>query len=243
MALAGNFLDRVMQSTATTGTGAVTLGSAVLPYRTFAAAGAVDATVYWYLIEDGSTAWEVGYGTYTSSGTTLSRNLVASSTGSLLSLSGTATVACIAPARSMNFLGARVTKAADQTAANYTTEATVAWDSEVFDVGGWHDNVTDNSRLTVPSGYGINYVELTACVDTALGAADSWRLMYIRKNGTTTFGLHTFAEGGATLWGSTISSGPVSVVAGDYFEVRFSVETDTSITVNTNSFFAVKALG
>lgn len=244
MALTGNFLDRVMQGTATTGTGTMTLGSAISPYRTFADAGAVNATVYWYLIEDGSTAWEVGYGTYTSSGTTLSRTLVASSSGSLLNLSGTATVACNAPARSMNFLGARVTKAANQTTANYTVETALSWDSEIFDVGGWHDNVTNNTRLTVPAGYGIGYIELVGAIDTDLDTADRWHLLRILKNGTDTMAIQAFLEGGGSIFGTTVTSGPVSAVAGDYFELRYATESDTSVTVVVpNSFFSVKVLG
>ena len=77
--------DRVGQSTATTGTGTITLGSALSGYQALAAGD--NGKIVHYTIKDG-TAWETGYGTYTHSGTTLTRTLVASSTGSLISLSG-----------------------------------------------------------------------------------------------------------------------------------------------------------
>ena len=84
-------VNRARMTTATTGAGTITLGSAVSGYQTFAAAGVANTDVVSYAIEDG-TAWEVGTGTYTTVGTTLSRTLIQSSTGSLLVLSGSAQV-------------------------------------------------------------------------------------------------------------------------------------------------------
>lgn len=86
------YYDRVRMSTATTGTGTITLGSAVTGYQSFATAGVPNSTVVAYGIEDGNN-WEVGTGTYTSAGTTLTRVVSSSNNGgSAINLSGSAQV-------------------------------------------------------------------------------------------------------------------------------------------------------
>lgn len=52
-----------------------TLGVAVAPYQTFAAAGAVDGASYSYVAVEG-TKFECGHGTYTAAGTILSRDTI-----------------------------------------------------------------------------------------------------------------------------------------------------------------------
>ena len=67
--------DRVRETTTTTGTGTITLGGAATGFQSFSVIG--DANTTFYTIQLANTnEWEVGIGTYTSSGTTLSRDTI-----------------------------------------------------------------------------------------------------------------------------------------------------------------------
>jgi len=78
--------DRVKETSTTAGTGTITLDGAVAGFQSFSAVGNGNST-YYAIVDNATGAWEVGIGTYTSSGTTLSRTTVLSSSnsGSLVS--------------------------------------------------------------------------------------------------------------------------------------------------------------
>ena len=120
--------DRVKETTTTTGTGTITLAGAVAGFQSFSVVG--DGNTTHYAIESGVN-WEIGIGTYTATGTTLSRDTIleSSNSGSAISLSGTSTVFCTYPAeKSVNTddIGSTIqgydadTAKYDDTTANFT---------------------------------------------------------------------------------------------------------------------------
>lgn len=92
------FADLVQETTSTTGVGTLTLTGAVASFQTFATIGNANTT--YYKIKSGNDS-EVGLGTYTSTGTTLSRDTVLySSAGGTtkITVAAGATVICTYPA-------------------------------------------------------------------------------------------------------------------------------------------------
>jgi hypothetical protein len=82
--------DRVQENSTTSGTGTLTLSGAVPGFQSFAVIGNGNITFY-TIYDNVAQVWEVGIGTYTSSGTTLSRDTVlsnSSGTSSPISLAG-----------------------------------------------------------------------------------------------------------------------------------------------------------
>ena len=152
------FKDRVKETTATTGTGTVTLAGASAGFQSFSVIG--DANTTYYTLVSG-TDWEVGIGTYTASGTTLSRDTVleSSNAGSKITLAGTSDVFCTYPAEKAVVQDETNTAYVPQIAAsngvsltknNISSNFTIPTDYNGFAVGP--QTVDSGVAFTIPSG-------------------------------------------------------------------------------------------
>lgn len=223
--------DRVLETTTTTGTGTLTLAGAVSGYQSFAAVGNGN-TCYACIYDVDSVgnpngSWEVFSGTYTSSGTTLSRTsvLASSNSGSAVSFgSGTKRVLLTPPA------GRSLVSAALPTATRvlYATTDGVVTDSSnlTFDgttltaggLAGPGSSITSLNASNLSSGT-VNNARLDATL-TAFAAltiaADSLTI----GTGTdaftqTTFAANTFPakSSSGNLVAKTISDFGLTLVA------------------------------
>ena len=140
--------DRVKETTTSTGTTAVTLLGAATGYQSFSAIGNANVTYYTIAGQTGSE-WEVGIGTYTSSGTSLSRDtvLASSNSGSLVNFSaGTKDVWCDYPAKRAVIGG----EGYIENAATVNTSSTVNTGNNA--ISGGPVTIASGAVVTVPSG-------------------------------------------------------------------------------------------
>ena len=83
--MAAQLADRVQETWTGTGTGSMSLAGAVGGFQSFASAFPAASTAgVSYAVYDQAGNWETGHGTYTLAGTTLTRNVVASSNANAL---------------------------------------------------------------------------------------------------------------------------------------------------------------
>lgn len=144
--------------------------------------------------------------------------------------------------------GARVKPAANLTLIDATTEYFIPFDQELDDTDGFHNNATNNTRITIPTGSGIRRVNLNFSARISSFTEAQFAFIQIYKNGTfweeygarTTFPEQLDSTTSTYITG-TVLGAPVSEA--DYFELRLLVETDTSININENSTnFAVEVV-
>ena len=130
--------DRVQETSTTTGTGTFTLAGAVTGFQSFSVIGNANTTYYAIV---GGTEWEVGLGTYTLSGTLLSRDTILESSngGTAVNFSaGTKNVFVTYPAEESVYQDANGDAYAPQFAASNGLNV---------------NNATIGTSYTFPTGY------------------------------------------------------------------------------------------
>lgn len=146
----------------------------------------------------------------------------------------------------------RVYKSADQTGFTVNVYSVLSWNSEDSDVPGWHDNSTNNSRITLDadSSYTGTYLVLAGIeMRDVVAGGGGWAYVTLRKNaagsstgGTQLFEHMLYGPNGAVYsfrshaWIGTLT-------AGDYVELFAKCsQAGGTLTVfggSTRSYFAV----
>jgi hypothetical protein len=110
----------------------------------------------------------------------------------------------------------RAFNSAAQTIANVTTTA-LTFDTDDFDVGSIHSTTVNTSQFTAPTGQNGLYLAIgtVSYVSNVAGR----RVMFIRKNGTTNYGIaNTMAITDAAAASAINAAAVLTMVGGDYVE-------------------------
>lgn len=139
----------------------------------------------------------------------------------------------------LTFSGALVSNTGAQTVDS--SIAALTWDTEHYDTGAWHDNVTNPSRLTVPSG--VSYVRVCGnMVDTSSVSGQFNLVLY--KNGSDTFpGACTMECETAGGDGVSLVSPVIPVVPGDYFELYAFATSSRTTDADVRTNFSIEKVG
>lgn len=140
--------------------------------------------------------------------------------------------------------GVRCTDASTQS-ISHNSDTAINFDTEDFDTDTFHDTVTNNTRLTIPSGKDGKYLILGGFEVQTLDASDEFRAS-IRLNGTTKLAAQGSAQGNNS---SLVDTGIVvstiyDLVATDYVELMaFNDESASGAKTITAQWFGMIRVG
>ena len=173
--------------------------------------------------------------------TTVDARLGVGTDGQVLTASAAAAtgLAWATPASGASFAGVAVTKTANQSIAD-TTYTVVSFNSEDLDVGGYHDNATNNSRLTVPSGkagYYYAYFSIAFAGNSSNGG--SGRRAFIMKNGSVASLCNMQSDVSTTVTKSLTSGNIFNLAVGDYLEVAAFQTSSSAVNLLGGDYYCV----
>jgi len=157
--------DRVRETTVTTGTGTIALGGAVSNFETFTANLSNSDTTYYAIVDNTNGAFEVGLGTFTSSGTTLARTTIIASSNSNSAVNlgaGTKDVFITIPASKMVIKDASNAVDVPSLKINSTAVSSTAAELNILSGKSFvdEDDMSSNSATGIPSQQSVKaYVD------------------------------------------------------------------------------------
>ena len=137
------------------------------------------------------------------------------------------------------FVGAQLTKTAQSVATG--DYYAVTWDSEAFDTDSFHNNSTNNSRVTIPSGKS-GYYRFSGIMTFASNSTGS-RLVRIHKNGSNIVWVGWLAGLAGGNETGVVFCHTLNATAGDYFELFVKQESGSSLNVTASASWDVQYLG
>ena len=147
------------------------------------------------------------------------------------------------PSAGATFVGVQVTKTAN-TSVGSGANVQIPWDSEAFDTDGFHDNVTNNARLTVPSGQG-GYYTVYFAMQWGSSATVARRIVAIYKNGNSSTGtfINNF-ETSSINFPSCAMSFTINLAAADWLEIDAYQGTAGALDFrSSNAIFGMEKIG
>ena len=127
--------------------------------------------------------------------------------------------------------GVGLTKSATQSIPTATYTA-VTWDQEGWDTNSYHDNVTNNSRVTIPAGKAGKYL-VTVNIIYGASATGGYRLVNIYKNGTAT-GDNAFPTS-PSFNATAIISKVFDLAVADYIQAFTAQDSGGALNVQASS--------
>ena len=221
--------DRVRETSTTTGTGALSLAGAVVGYQTFSSAIGNTNTCYYAISNPGVAEWEVGIGTYATSGNTLTRTTILKSSNANAAVNfsaGTKDVFVTYPATKSVYLDASGNASALGTPASGTVTNLT---------GTASININGTVGATTPAAGAFTTLTSTGngLISNGVGAITNpagWtNLFQIRSNNSPAFSLVDTNAGGTSIQQWDIASNAVT------FNLYNSTLGSNALTINATT--------